>query len=338
MLFSHQTEIKKIRFKRVGEMGSPSATPEEFEKIFLSVQDFLEKGEEILIGQPEVIKSLLIVLLAQGNSLIESVPGLGKTRAIKLLSRLLGLKFSRIQFTPDLIPSDITGNLIYNPQKSEFSTKFGPLFAQIILADEINRAPAKVQSALLEAMEEKQVTIGEETYPLPRPFIVFATQNPIEDQGTYPLPEAQLDRFLLKISLSYPPLEEEQKMLSELIQKPLPKKEREFPLLEAGKITEQIHLSEEILSYITRLVRATRPENNRKLEKIVVQGCSPRATYHLGLASQANALIHQRTFVAPEDIKEIASSVLAHRLILNYASETKEEILIQEILRETPAP
>ena len=320
-------------------MNSSQILQKEIEKHLLCLKKEIA-NQNILIGQENTIHQLLIATLAQGHSLIESPPGLGKTTAVKKFSQLLNLSFSRIQFTPDLIPADITGTLIYISKDSEFSTHLGPIFANIILADEINRSPAKVQSALLEAMQEKQVTIGEKSHQLPQPFIVFATQNPLSYEGTYPLPEAQLDRFLLKIKIPYPSANTEKEMLSHLLNKKEKNEntQKEFCIMKMQKLVKKIHLSTQILEYITTIIQSTRPENNEKLKPFLAQGCSPRASYHLALSSQANAFLHNRSYVIPEDIKEVAASTLSHRLIMKYEAQIEKitsSSIIEKILKET---
>lgn len=283
---------------------------------------------QVVVGQENMIKKLLIGLLTNGHILIEGVPGLAKTLTISTLAKLLDVTFKRIQFTPDLLPADLIGTLIYNQRESRFDVKKGPIFANIILADEINRSPAKVQSALLEAMQEKQVTIGDYSYPLDNPFLVLATQNPIDQEGTYPLPEAQIDRFMMKIHVDYPSKEEEKLIMKRMAQteihydlKPILKKQ---DILEIRQYINQISINERLEDYIVDLVMATRkPEEYglSKLKTFIEYGASPRATIALNLASKALAFLSKRDYVLPEDIKNIAMDVLNHRLILTYEAD-----------------
>ena len=300
-----------------------------------------------IVGQKHLIESLLIGLLSDGHILLEGVPGLAKTLAVKTLAQLIDADFNRIQFTPDLLPADVIGTLIYSQKKEDFSIKKGPVFANFILADEINRAPAKVQSALLEAMQERQVTIGDETFKLPSPFLVLATQNPIEQEGTYPLPEAQVDRFMLKVVVDYPKKEEEKLIIrqnvstEQLIVKPILKVEEIF---EARKLVRQIYMDEKIERYIIDIVFATRfPDEYglKKLKGMISFGGSPRASINLALAARAFAFLKHRGYVIPEDIRAIAHDVLRHRIGLTYEAEanniTSEEI-IYEILNAIEVP
>ena len=302
----------------------------------------------VIIGQHHMVERLLIGLLCDGHVLLEGVPGLAKTLAIKSLAQTVHADFSRIQFTPDLLPADVTGTLIYNQPKNEFVVRKGPIFAHFVLADEINRAPAKVQSALLEAMQERQVTIGDASYPLPQPFLVLATQNPIEQEGTYPLPEAQVDRFLLKVVITYPSKQEEQLILRQYSSSaPAPSLETVASLqelLEGKKLVRQIYLDEQIERYIVDLVHATRfPEQYQlaKLKPLLQFGASPRATLSLALASKAMAFLQQRSYVIPEDVRAIAADVLRHRIGLSYEAEAENmraDDIIAEILKTVPAP
>lgn len=300
-----------------------------------------------IIGQKHLIESLLIGLLSDGHVLLEGVPGLAKTKAIKTLSSLIDAQFSRIQFTPDLLPADIVGTMIYSQQDGKFISKKGPIFANFVLADEINRAPAKVQSALLEAMQERQVTLGNETFQLPKPFLVLATQNPIEQEGTYPLPEAQVDRFMLKVIIDYPKLEEEKLIIRQNISG---EKNEVRPILrtqditEAREIVRQVYLDEKIEQYIADIVFATRfPEkyNLKELKDYISFGGSPRASINLALASRAYAFIKRRGYVIPEDVRAVAHDVLRHRIGLSYEAEasnvTSEEI-ISKILNRVEVP
>ncbi len=300
-----------------------------------------------IIGQKHLIESLLIGLLSDGHVLLEGVPGLAKTKAIKTLASLIDAQFSRIQFTPDLLPADIIGTMIYSQQDGEFISKKGPVFANFVLADEINRAPAKVQSALLEAMQERQVTIGNETFPLPKPFLVLATQNPIEQEGTYPLPEAQVDRFMLKVVIDYPKLEEEKLIIRQNITgkeadvRPIL---RTNDIIDAREIVRQVYIDEKIEQYIADIVFATRyPEkyNLKELKDYINFGGSPRASINLALAARAFAFIKRRGYVIPEDVRAVAHDVLRHRIGLSYEAEasnvTSEEI-ISRILNRVEVP
>jgi len=294
-----------------------------------------------IIGHEKLIDSMLIALISSGHILIEGVPGIAKTTAVKTLGIVCDLEFKRIQFTPDLLPSDITGVEIYNPKTNEFQIKTGPIFANLILADEINRAPAKVQSALLEAMQEKQVTIAEETFTLPQPFMVLATQNPIEQEGTYPLPEAQLDRFMLKVKVGYNSLKDEVKIVKMLQNPPTISKvlnrEDIFALQEMHK---KVHIDDQLIEYIARIVDFTRNPLN-EIKEYIELGASPRATISLVNASKANAMLKEKDYVTPLDIIEIAPEVLRHRIILNYkaqADEITSDEIIKKILETIPIP
>jgi len=302
---------------------------------------------KIIVGQKYLIDRLLIAILTGGHILIEGVPGLAKTLAVKTLSQGLDTRFQRIQFTPDLLPADLIGTLIYNPKDGQFTTKKGPIFSNIILADEINRAPSKVQSALLEAMQEKQVTIGENTFPLEEPFLVLATQNPIEQEGTYPLPEAQVDRFMMKLKVTYPSKSEEKEILERVA---LGEQDEVKPVLSPAKIQhlrkilKTIYIDEKIKHYILDIIFATREPGNYKLESLkplIAYGASPRGSITLALAAKAHAMIEGRGYVTPEDIKQIAYDVLRHRILVSYEAEaediTSEEIL-RRILAEIPVP
>ena len=302
---------------------------------------------KVIVGQRYLIERLLIGLLADGHLLIEGVPGLAKTLAVSTLSGAISTKFQRIQFTPDLLPADLTGTLIYNPKEGTFGVKKGPIFANIILADEINRAPAKVQSALLEAMQERQVTIGEETHPLEQPFLVLATQNPIEQEGTYPLPEAQLDRFMLKLNTTYPSREEERQILDRMsrIGNKIEVNAviRPEDILKAREIVDSIYIDDKIKDYIVNLVFATREPAAYKLpiEDYIEYGASPRATIYLTLGAKAYAFLQGRGYVTPQDVKSIGMDVLRHRVFVTYEAEAEEitsENLIQKIFDEIPVP
>ena len=303
--------------------------------------------DQVIVGQKHLVESLLIGLLSDGHILLEGVPGLAKTLAIKTLSSLIDAQYSRIQFTPDLLPADVIGTMIYSQKDEQFIAKKGPIFANFVLADEINRAPAKVQSALLEAMQERQVTIGNETFGLPKPFLVLATQNPIEQEGTYPLPEAQVDRFMLKVIISYPKKEEEKLIIRQNISgvkpdiKPILKKEE---IMEARKVVREVYLDEKIERYIVDIVFATRfPQEHGlpNLANMISFGASPRASISLALAARAYAFIKRRGYVIPEDIRAVCHDVLRHRIGLSYEAEannlTTEEV-ISEILNKVEVP
>ena len=303
--------------------------------------------DQVIVGQKHLVESLLIGLLADGHILLEGVPGLAKTLAIKTLSQLIDAKYSRIQFTPDLLPADVIGTMVYSQKSEQFTVKKGPVFANFVLADEINRAPAKVQSALLEAMQERQVTIGSDTFQLDKPFLVMATQNPIEQEGTYPLPEAQVDRFMLKVVIDYPKLEEEKLIIRQNIRGG---KSEVLPILrtqdivEARDIVRQGYLDEKIEQYIADIVFATRyPEKYglKELKDYISFGGSPRASINLALASRAYAFIKRRGYVIPEDVRAVAHDVLRHRIGLSYEAEasnvTSEEI-ISKILNRIEVP
>src|SRR3954469_23324225 len=300
-----------------------------------------------IVGQRYLVERLLIGLLANGHVLLEGVPGLAKTATISALAQTLHTKFARIQFTPDLLPSDLVGNLIYNPRESVYTTKKGPIFANLILADEINRAPAKVQSALLEAMQERQVTIGDESFPLPHPFLVLATQNPIDQEGTYSLPEAQVDRFMLKVVVGYP-TEVEEKGIMKLMartatREPLRAVIQPETILEMRKLVDVVHVDEQIEDYIVRLVFATREPKRfaPKMDGMIRFGASPRATINLALASKAHAFLQGRAYVTPQDIKSIAPDVLRHRIITTFEAEADDvtsEKIVAHILDKIAVP
>jgi MoxR-like ATPase len=312
------------------------------------VEKLTNETSKIIVGQEYMIQRLLLGLLAKGHVLLEGLPGLAKTLAIKTLSSAVDGLFSRIQFTPDLLPADIIGTMIYNPNKNEFTVRKGPIFANFILADEINRAPAKVQSALLEAMQERQVTIGKESFKLEEPFLVLATQNPIEQEGTYPLPEAQVDRFMLKVNISYPGKEEEKmiirrNVLGEVDQKIKPVV-KPAEILKARESVKKIYMDEKIEQYIIDIVFATREPANynlEKLEPLISYGGSPRASINLALASKAYAFLNRRGYVIPEDVRNICKDVLRHRIGLSYEAEAEnitQEDIINEILNTIEVP
>jgi MoxR-like ATPase len=310
----------------------------QFESRFLD--DMNGEISKVIIGQQYMIDRLMIGLLANGHVLLEGVPGLAKTLAIKTLSDTIGGNFNRVQFTPDLLPADIIGTMIYNQKAEEFSVKKGPVFANFILADEINRAPAKVQSALLEAMQERQVTIGQTTYPLPKPFLVLATQNPVEQEGTYPLPEAQVDRFMLKVYLDYPSKTEEQEIVRKSISAagfPEAKKVVSIDqIMRAKELVKEIYLDEKIEKYIVDLVFATRtPEayGLSDLKHLISFGASPRASINMALAAKAYAFLNKRGFVIPEDVRAVCPDVLRHRIGLTYEAEA-EDISQSDIVKK----
>jgi len=298
------------------------------EKHTVLLRQIVAEIEKVVVGQRNLVERLLIGLLCDGHLLLEGLPGLAKTTAVKTLAAAVRTSFQRIQFTPDLLPADILGTQIYRPDNASFEIKKGPVFHNIILADEINRAPAKVQSALLEAMQEKQVTIGDKTFSLESPFLVLATQNPIEQEGTYPLPEAQIDRFMLKIRVDYPSAEEEKEIMVR-VGKNMPEKVRgvvEVSQIESAKSTiKSIHMEEKILDYIVRITRATRHSDALGLDmgNMISYGASPRASIWLGLASRAHAFLRGRGYVTPQDVKSMAPDVLRHRLILSYEAEAE---------------
>ncbi|MFA5075027.1 MAG: MoxR family ATPase [Candidatus Babeliales bacterium] len=302
----------------------------------------IKKG---VVGQDHIIDRAFIGLLCNGHILLEGVPGLAKTTLVKTISDAIGLKFQRIQFTPDLLPADLIGTLIYNPKTQDFQTKKGPIFANLILADEINRAPAKVQSALLEAMQEHQVTIGEKNYKIEKPFLVLATQNPIEQEGTYRLPEAQIDRFMFKLLVTYPSYIQEKEIINKVFNPtPINKVITEQEISDAQELVKQIYIDEKIIEYILNIVFATRQAQDYKLEDIegfIEYGASPRATLTLDYASRAYAFLKKRHFVIPDDIKAVAPDVLRHRILLTYQAEAEKittDQVIQKILQTIPSP
>ena len=320
---------------------------ERIEKQSAFVTNLTAGMDQVIVGQKHLVESLLIGLLSDGHVLLEGVPGLAKTLAIKTLASLIDAQYSRIQFTPDLLPADVIGTMIYSQKDETFLVKKGPVFANFVLADEINRAPAKVQSALLEAMQERQVTIGNETFPLPEPFLVMATQNPIEQEGTYPLPEAQVDRFMLKVVIDYPKLEEENQIIRQNISgekntvRPILKADE---IIEARKVVHQVYLDEKIEKYIVDIVFATRyPEKYdlKDLKGMIGFGGSPRASINLALAARSYAFIKRRGYVIPEDVRAVAHDVLRHRIGLTYEAEadnlTSDEI-VSRILNKVEVP
>ncbi|MDD2965223.1 MAG: MoxR family ATPase [Bacteroidales bacterium] len=302
---------------------------------------------KVIVGQKQMVERLLIGLLSNGHILLEGVPGLAKTLAIKSLANVIEAKFSRIQFTPDLLPADLLGTLIYSQKNEEFVVRRGPIFANFILADEINRSPAKVQSALLEAMQERQVTIGDTTYKLPEPFLVLATQNPIEQEGTYPLPEAQVDRFMLKVVIGYPEREEEKMILRQNIAGVFPTTAtilKPEDIVRARDLVREVYLDEKIENYITDIVFATRYPERFRLERyknMIAYGGSPRASINLALASKAYAFIKRRGYVIPEDVRAVAHDVLRHRIGLTYEAEAENvtpEMIVNDILNTVEVP
>ncbi len=311
------------------------------------IQKILEEIGHSVVGQKNMLEKLLIGLLADGHVLLEGVPGLAKTTAVKSLANAVNCQFNRIQFTPDLLPADLIGTLIFNPKSGEFHVKKGPIFANIVLADEINRAPSKVQSALLEAMQEKHVTIGDTTYKLSPLFLVLATQNPVEQEGTYPLPEAQIDRFMLKVTLTYPTKEEEKAIVNLVSGAGLPQSRKmctEEDVLRARGIVNEVYMDDKIMDYIINLVAATRdPAGHgiKDLAGLIEYGASPRTSISLAKASKAHALIRGRGYVTPEDVKSIGMEVMKHRLILSYeaeAEEVKAENVVQRVFDSVEVP
>ncbi len=312
------------------------------------INDLKEKLHTVIIGQDDLIDKIIISILANGHIFLEGVPGLAKTLTVKSLASLISTQFQRIQFTPDLLPADILGTLIFNPKESTFEVKKGPVFSNIILADEINRSPAKVQSALLEAMQERQVTIGDETFKLNEPFLVMATQNPIEQEGTYPLPEAQVDRFMFKVLIDYPTKSEESLILKRMGHinqttslKPIIDVSQ---IMSARKVVDQIHLADNIQDYIVSIILATRfPKdyNLNNLKQLITFGASPRATIFMAIASKSQAFMNNRAYVIPEDVRSVGRAILRHRIILSYEAEAEEittEEIITQIFDSIPTP
>ncbi len=308
-------------------------------------QGLRNEVKKVIVGQDLIVDRIIIGLLCNGHILLEGVPGLAKTTLIKSVAQAVGLHYQRIQFTPDLLPADLVGTLIYNPKTQEFQTKKGPIFANFILADEINRAPAKVQSALLEAMQEHQVTIGDKSFMLEEPFFVLATQNPIDQEGTYRLPEAQIDRFMFKIIVSYSTMAEEREIINRAFKpQPIHKVIEKEDIFEAQKIVEQIYIDDKVIEYILNIVFASRNPKEHKLDDIqnfIEYGASPRATLALTNASKAHAFIKKRHFVTPDDVKAIACDVLRHRIILTYEAEAEQvtaDTIVHKILQVIPSP
>lgn len=324
-----------------------SAINEEVKEASAFLQPLFTEINKVVIGQKYLVERLVVGMLADGHVLLEGVPGLAKTTSVKALANGLNVNFSRIQFTPDMLPADVIGTQIFNPQSGDFSTRKGPVFANIVLADEINRAPAKVQSALLEAMQERQVTIGNESYPLAEPFLVLATQNPIEQEGTYPLPEAQVDRFMLKLKIDYPTREEERQILELMARtgsspsaQPVVQAEQ---IIRARQVINDIYIDDKVKDYIVDLVCCTRnPEAyNMNLKELIQLGASPRATISLTLAAKAYAFLKGRGYVTPQDVKSIGLDVLRHRVAVTFEAEAEErdsESIVQEIFDALPVP
>jgi MoxR-like ATPase len=332
------SEMTTFDIKGIAELAKTRAEP--FERLTREIG-------RIIVGQEDMVRKLLIGLLADGHVLLEGVPGLAKTTAVSCLARGIHAKFQRVQFTPDLLPADLTGTQIYRPTDGTFTVKKGPIFANIILADEVNRAPAKVQSALLEAMQERQVTIGEETFLLPKPFLVLATQNPIEQEGTYPLPEAQVDRFMLKLIVDYPSKTEEREILERMSRTDV--STDITPVLSpeeigsAREVIDQIYIDEKIKEYIVELVTASRnPEPFVKgLGELIAYGASPRATIYLAITAKVSAFLAGRGYVVPQDVKDMSLDVLRHRVIVTYEAEAEEKTtddVVKTLLDHVPVP
>lgn len=311
------------------------------------VDELRNEISNVIVGQHDLIDKILISVISNGHILLEGVPGLAKTLTINTVASLINAEFKRIQFTPDMLPADLLGTLIYNQKTGEFNTKKGPIFSNIILADEINRAPSKVQSALLESMQERQVTIGEETFKLSTPFLVLATQNPIEQEGTYPLPEAQVDRFMMKVIVDYPSITEEKEILeraSTISKNKIKSIVKSKTILDAQELVNEIYIDSKISDYILNIVFATREPDKfslSKLSDLITFGASPRASINLVLASKAKAFIDGRGYVIPEDVKYVAKDILRHRILLSYEAEAEEissEDIIDQLLQEIPVP
>tara|TARA_B100001769_G_scaffold258917_1_gene238240 strand:- start:967 stop:1956 length:990 start_codon:yes stop_codon:yes gene_type:complete len=324
-----------------------TAINEEVKQSSAFVQPLLGEMSKVVIGQKTLVERLIIGLLANGHVLLEGVPGLAKTLSIKSLAQCMDANFSRLQFTPDMLPADVVGTQIYNPQSGDFTTKQGPVFANLVLADEINRAPAKVQSALLEAMQERQVTIGDQTYKLPEPFLVLATQNPIDQEGTYPLPEAQVDRFMLKVKISHPERAEERHILDLMSStNATPETQQVISMADirkAREIINNIYIDDKVKDYIVDMICCTRqPEKYQiNISDFIQLGASPRATIALTLTAKSHAFLRGRGFVTPQDVKSVAHDVLRHRISVTFEAEAEEkssEVIIQKILDELPVP
>lgn len=316
------------------------------QKEFVQIQRLRDEIHKVIVGQEHLVDRLIMALLADGHILLEGLPGLAKTMSVSTLAKALNTGFSRIQFTPDLLPADIIGTQVYNPKTGDFSTKQGPIFSNIVLADEINRAPAKVQSALLEAMQERRVTIGGKTYELPAPFLVMATQNPIEQEGTYPLPEAQVDRFMFKVKISYPTKADELSIMERIAsQQPVAVTHAASAddVLRARKAAASIYIDKKIREYIVEIIHATREPEAYKLDlkKLIMYGASPRATIFLNVAAKASAFMNGRGFVTPEDVKAVGMDILRHRLIVTYEAEAEgltSENIVQKIFDKISVP
>jgi MoxR-like ATPase len=337
--------------KQLGKRGTVMVDIQQLKELIAQKSELIQRLQteigKAVVGQEVMISRLLIGLLTGGHVLLEGVPGLAKTTAVNALAKALSVRYQRIQFTPDLLPADLIGTMIYVPSSSSFSTRKGPIFANLVLADEINRAPSKVQSALLEAMQERQVTIGDESFPLPNPFLVLATQNPIEQEGTYPLPEAQTDRFMLKVRITYPRPQDERKVLDMALDgatrpiQPVLTADEIFAMQEAVRM---IYVDDQIKDYILSIVSATRDPKSFKLDKLaplIEYGASPRATVFLGMAARANAFLVGRGYVTPQDVKDVAYDVLRHRILLTYEAEAEEmstDDVIRELLSTVPVP
>lgn len=337
--------------KQPGKRGTVMVDIQQLKELIAQKSELIQRLQteigKAVVGQEVMISRLLIGLLTGGHVLLEGVPGLAKTTAVNALAKALSVRYQRIQFTPDLLPADLIGTMIYVPSSSSFSTRKGPIFANLVLADEINRAPSKVQSALLEAMQERQVTIGDESFPLPNPFLVLATQNPIEQEGTYPLPEAQTDRFMLKVRITYPRPQDERKVLDMALDgatrpiQPVLTADEIFAMQEAVRM---IYVDDQIKDYILSIVSATRDPKSFKLDKLaplIEYGASPRATVFLGMAARANAFLVGRGYVTPQDVKDVAYDVLRHRILLTYEAEAEEmstDDVIRELLSTVPVP
>lgn len=311
------------------------------------VSPLMNELGRVIVGQTYLVERLIIGMLANGHVLLEGVPGLAKTLSVKTLAQCINVKFSRLQFTPDMLPADVIGTQVYNPQSGDFSTRRGPVFANLILADEINRAPAKVQSALLEAMQERQVTIGEQTFKLEEPFLVLATQNPIEQEGTYPLPEAQVDRFMLKLKIGYPSRAEERQILELMARTShLPSATSvisQEQILKARELVNEIYVDDKVKDYIVDIVCATRDPQDYKIDlrDLIQLGASPRATIALTLSAKAHAFLRGRGYVTPQDVKSIGMDVLRHRVAITYEAEAEDktsEFIVQKIFDELPVP
>jgi len=319
----------------------------EVEKAFPKVEKIKAELRKTIVGQENLLEKLILALFSDGHILLEGVPGLAKTLSVSTLAKIVNASFKRIQFTPDLLPADLLGTRIFSPKTSEFSIKKGPVFANIILADEINRAPAKVQSALLEAMQERQVTIGEESFQLPKPFLVLATQNPVEQEGTFPLPEAQIDRFMLKVKLDYPSQEEEMDIISLVTEKEEAKIEKVISpkeIIQIREVVKQIHVSQKIKQYVVDIISASRNPGKfdiKNIKNFVEFGASPRGSINLILAARTNAFLNQRAFVIPDDVKETALEVLRHRVTPTFealADGSSADDIVKNILENVKVP